>query len=262
MPETILGELSEAKLFDLIKPFLSDEKTGLLRIKGDEYGEIFLETGVIVHAKTSNSFGEEAFMNIMSWQRGKVTFEPDVPTREKTILIPTETLLLNWWHKKQEWEKIRNLVPSPNAVFRIPLQSNSEEKSIKGDQWNVLALANGTRTVLEIAKTLGWDEFKTSKVIYQLVEAGLLERMEGPKTVKKIVREDFFRVVERELNNIVGPIASILIDNKLSEFGEMKDSFPEERWLSFVEALGEEVPDGVRRKEFIKAVMEIKLGGK
>ena len=134
MPETFLGELSQAKFFDLIKPLLAERKTGILTVKGSENGEIFLEMGNIVHAKTAHSFGEEAFLKIMSWQAGRTIFELNVAPREKTIFIPTETLLLNWSFKKQEWEKIRKLVPSPNAIFHIALQSNSEDKNIQGDQ--------------------------------------------------------------------------------------------------------------------------------
>ena len=95
MPETFLGELSQSKLFDLIKPLLMGKRTGTIMIKGNENGEIFLEMGNIVHARTAHSFGEEAFINIMSWETGKSTFAPDVPPREKTIFIPTENLLLN-----------------------------------------------------------------------------------------------------------------------------------------------------------------------
>jgi len=257
MPQTFLGELSQTKFFDLIKPLLVGRKTGILTIKGNENGEIFLEMGNIVHAKTARSFGEEAFSNIMSWQTGKTTFEPDVPPREKTIFIPTENLLLNWSYKKQEWEKIRKWVPSPNAIFRISLQNGSEDKNIKGDQWNVLALANGTRTVLEIARMLGSDEFKTSKVICQLVQAGLLEKgEERGAPSKKYIGGDFFQMAENELKKIMGPVAPFIIDDQLIEFGETKNSFPQDRALSFVEALSEDIPNDKKKKEFKRAMIE------
>ena len=51
MPETILGELSQTKFFDLIKPLLVGRKTGILTVKGNEDGEIFLEMGNIIHAQ-------------------------------------------------------------------------------------------------------------------------------------------------------------------------------------------------------------------
>ncbi len=258
MPETFLGELSQSKLFDLIKPLLMGKRTGTIMIKGNENGEIFLEMGNIVHARTAHSFGEEAFINIMSWETGKSTFAPDVPPREKTIFIPTENLLLNWSYKKKEWGKIRRLVPSPNSIFRISLQSDTEDKSVKGDYWNVLALVDGTRTVLEIAKTLRWDEFKTSKAICQLIQEGLLERG-GKKGApeKKFFEEDFFQMVENELRKILGPVAPFIIDDQLIEFGKTKNYFPQDQALSFVEALSEDIPHDQKRKEFKKAVIEI-----
>jgi hypothetical protein len=257
MPETFLGQLSQTKFFDLIKPLLVGRKTGMVTIKGNENGEIFMEMGSIVHAKTARSFGEEAFLNIMSWETGETTFDPDVSPQEKTIFIPTENLLLNWSYKRQEWEKIRKWVPSSNAIFRIRPQSRSVDMNIKGDQWNVLASANGTRTALEIARVLGWDEFKTSKMICQLVQEGLLEKGEEKGAPnKKYVDKDFFQMVESELKRIMGPMASFIIYDRLAEFGETKDSFPEDQTLSFVEALGEDIPNEMKKKEFKKAMME------
>jgi hypothetical protein len=251
MAEILLGDLSQTKFFDLIKPLLVEKKTGLLKIEGDEYGEIFLEGGNIIHARNAYSFGEEAFISIMNWQTGKAKFQPDVASQEKTIFTQTENLLLNWTYKKEEWEKIRMVVPSPNAIFQISLQHHSEDKNIKGDQWNVLALANGTRTVLEIARILKWDEFKTSKIICQLAQEKVLEIGRG-----ETIDRGFFQKVEKELKNVMGPIASILIDDLLTEFGENKESFPQDRALTFVETLSKEVSDERKRREFKKTMME------
>ncbi len=257
MPDTFLGELSQTKFFDLIKPLLVGRRTGILTIKGNENGEVFLEMGNIVHAKTPHSFGEEAFSNIISWETGKTTFAADVPLREKTIFIPTENLLLNWSYKKQEWEKIRVVVQSPHAIFRISVQSHSEDKNIKGDQWNVLAMANGSRTVIDIARALGWDEFKTSKVIYQLIQEGLLEKGEDKGAPsKKFLDRHFFQRVENELKKIIGPVAPFIIDDHLVDFGETRDSFPQDQALSLVEALSEDIPNDQKRKEFKRAMME------
>ncbi len=228
----------------------------MLTVQGNENGEIFLEMGNIIHAKTAHSFGEEAALNIMSWQTGKITFDPNASPREKTIFIPTENLLLNWSYKKQEWERIRKLISSPNAVFRISPQSDSEDKNITGDQWNVLAWTNGTRTVLEIAKKLGWDEFKTSKAIYQLVQEGLLEKGEE-KGFPRYIGLDFFQTIENELRKIMGPVAPFIIEDRLEEFGEARNSFPQGQGVPFVEALGEDIPHEEKRKEFRRVMMQL-----
>ena len=262
MSGTLLGELAEVKFFDILKPLLTGKKTGILTIQGKEDGEIFLEAGNIVHAKTAQLFGEEAFLIIMGWTAGKTIFEPDVPPRERTIPIPTENLLLNWSYRKQEWERIRKVIHSPNDIFRISLQNDVKDKNVKGDQWNVLAMTNGNRTISEIARALGWDQFKTSKAIYRLIQAGFVERTEERRvSSRKAMGENFFSMLEHELKKVMGPVAPFIVDDKLIDFGESKESLPQDQALSFVEAVGEEIPNEQRREEFKKEMMEFLSAG-
>ena len=257
MPEIYMGDLSQVKLFDILKPLLTGKKTGRMAFKGREAGEIYLERGDIVHAKTLQFSGESAFFLIMELKSGRITFEPDASPRERTISTPSEQLLLQWSYRKQEMERVRELVPSANTVFRLSLQRSPETKSVSGDQWNVLALCNGMRMVAEVAKTLTWDETRVMRTIYQLVQAGLLEKAEAPKiSRKKAVGENFFLLVENELKMVLGPVAPIILEERLAEFGETRESLLQDQALSFIESLSEEIPHEQKKREFIKAVME------
>ena len=258
MSAIFLGDLSQLKLFEILKPLLMEKKTGKLSLKGRENGEIYLELGNIVHAKTERSFGEYSFFSIMGLKTGKIAFEPDEISPERTISIPSEQLLLNWSSRKTEWERIQEVIPSNNAVFRLSLQRNGQEKNISADQWNVLALSDGTKTISEIASTLSWDELKTMRIAYQLIQAGLLEKGEVQKFVRnrKKVGEDFFMTLENELKRMLGPVAPFVLEDKLSEFGETKDSFPQDQALFFIESLGEEIPHDLKRKEFVRVMTE------
>ena len=255
MAETFLSDLSQVRLFDILKPLLLGKKTGILSIKGKENGEIFLELGSIVHAKVGPSLGEDAFNLIMGFRAGKCSFGADVIPSERTVPISTEQLLLNWSYRKQEWEKIRKIIPSSNAVFQLSPQSNSEDINIKADQWKVLALTNGMRTVAEVTEMLKWDEFRISRVLYQLIQSGLLEKGEEPKPLgKKLVKEAFFSTVEMELKRVMGPVAPFIIEDKVGEFGLTKESFPRDRAGFFIEALCDEIPQEMKRKEFLRAM--------
>jgi len=257
MSDAFLGDLSQSKLFDIVKPLLVGAKTGIVTISGKENGEIFLDSGNIVHAKTGLSSGEEAFLIIMGWRMGRATFVSNLSPPKKTITVPTENLLLNWSYRKQEWERIREVVPSPNASFRLVLQKNPGDRTIKGEHWNILALSNGTRTVTEIAKILNGDEFKTSKLIYQLIQDGILERAEENGVAnKKLVKEKFFEVMETELKKVMGPVASVILDDKFTEFEKPKEAFPHDQVLPFLDALSDEIPNIQGRKEFKKAMIE------
>jgi hypothetical protein len=262
MPERFLGDLAQIKLFDILKPLFSDKKTGKIVFKGKEGGELYLELGNITHAKTNNAVGEYAFFTLMGLKVGKASFELDDVPSERTISISTEQLILNWSSQKQ-WDKIREVVPSPHTIFRALPQKNSESINLSAEQWNISALCNGTKTVTEIAESLNWDEFKTSKTIFQLVQLGLLERTEGQKSVKKkLITNGFFLTVETELKKMIGPMAPFIISDKLSDLGETKDSLAQDQASSFVETLSEEISDDFMKKEFLKVMMDYLLSGK
>jgi len=263
MPETFLGDLSQVKLFDILSPLFSSKKTGKILVRGKEDGELYLELGNITHAKTSNAVGEYAFFTLMGLRFGKASFEPDEMALERTISASTEQLVLDWSFKKQEWDKVREIIPSLNTIFHLSVQKGPENKNVNAEQWNVLALCNGTKTVSEIAQTLNWDVFKTSKAIFQLVQSGLLERGEDRKPIKKkLVSEKFFPILETEMKKIMGPMALIIINDKLSQLGVTRDSLAQDEALSFVEALSEEISHDLKKKEFLGAMTDFLLGGK
>ncbi len=258
MREIALGELTKLTLFNILKTLLVEKKTGVLTIKGKEEGEIYLEAGNVVHAKIGQASGEEAFLAIMGWKTGKCLFRLDTASAARTISLPAEQLLLKWSHRKQELEKIREAIPSLSTTFRLSLGKDSEEKSISGDQWNILALANGMRTVSEIVAAVGWPEYKAFKTIYQLVQAGLLEKADDERPVRrKLVGDSFFSMLEDELKKAMGPVASIIIEDRVEDIGETKEAFPRDQAEFFVESLSEEIANETRRREFVKAAAKI-----
>jgi hypothetical protein len=263
MPETFLGDLAQVKLFDILSPLSGSKKTGKILVRGKDGGELYLELGTITHAKTNNAVGDYAFFTLIGLKAGKASFEPDVVTLDRTVSISTEQLLSDWSLQKEEWDKLRDVIPSLNTIFHLSLQKNPENRNVDGEQWNILALCNGTKTVSEIAQILNLDAFKTSRAIFQLVQLGLLERGEDRKPIKKkIVSENFFIILEAELKKLIGPMAAFIIDDKLSHLGETRDSLAQNEALSFVEALSEDISQDVKKKEFLRVMTEFLLSGK
>jgi len=140
--------------------------------------------------------------------------------------------------------------------------NNAEERNIQGEQWKVLAMCNGATGVAQIADSLGWDMFKTSKTIYQMVQSGLLERAsertEQPQAPaqKQYVNGNFFPTLENELRKVMGPIAPIVIEDTIAGFGVSKDSLPLEEIEKFVVAVSQEITENAKRAGFTKAMTE------
>jgi len=78
--EGLVG-LVELRCEDLIPTFIVQGKSVILEIlKGDKRGLIFFEKGKLVHAKTQDHFGKEAFYEIKSWKSSRFYLRPlDAP---------------------------------------------------------------------------------------------------------------------------------------------------------------------------------------
>lgn len=262
MSNDLIGDLSKTRLFDLVTPLLNRKKSGLIQIKGHEVGELYIEGGNIIHAKTGDSSGEEAILTIMEWDTGRVTFNWEATTDEQTVFMPTEQLLVIWTNRENEWKRIREVIPSLDVVLQMPINSSPEDRNIQAVHWKILALCNGSRTVSDIAEIMKWHPFETSQAMYQMVQNGLLERgsekkaEEKPQAINKTVNGNFFPVIENELSKIMGPMAAIIIDDIIADFGESRDAFPVDRLPPFVQAVGEEIADKAKRALFAKLMTE------
>lgn len=255
MPKYFVGEIMETGPYDLIKPFLEGKRSGMIAISGKNAGEIHIEGGEVVHAKTGSVEGEEAFLAMMEWTSGKATFDWEVTAKERTVPVATGALLLKVEERKEDWKKVKEMVPSSWAVFKISTDARSGDVRLGGDEWRILSLASAGMTVADMAKHLDWDLYKTSKAICDMVGNGLLARTnDGVGTVTsspvRYINGEFFSFVDVEFKKIMGPIAPIIIDDKLMELGETRDAFPEDRAAPFVDALALEIPDVARRMEF------------
>ncbi len=94
-----------------------------------------------------------------------------------------------------------------------------------------------------------------------MVKDGLLEkaaekRVEQAERTRRTVNGNFFPLIENELRKAMGPIAPIVIEDKLAEFGESKEAFPEDRLSPFIQSVGEEISDGSKRALFTRLMAE------
>jgi hypothetical protein len=260
MPEDFIGELSKVRLLELVKPMVNRKNSGMVLVRGTELGELYIEAGHIVHAKTGATLGDEAILAMIDWDKGRVIFDWASTTDERTVRLPTEQVLALWTERDQEWKRIREVIPSADVAFRIPVDGTGEDKYIPGDQWRILTLSNGARSVAEVAGMLGWDVLKVSKAICQMVEAGLLEKTgEATPSPRETVNEDFISTIETELKKALGPIAQFIVDDKIAEFGESRSAFPRDRAQAFVKAIGEEISDDAKRDTFELGILEVSL---
>jgi hypothetical protein len=259
MSSEFIGDLSEVRLFDLVKPLVDGKKSGMVVIEGTEVQELYVEGGSIVHVKMGPSVGEEAVVAMMDLDEGRVMFNWRLSPEKQTVRMLTEELMSNWAHREEEWKIRREVVGSSDIAFSIVVDSGEKDRIIlEKQQWGVLALCNGTRSVSEVAKILGRNVIEVSKTISDMVGMGVLEKagsVAAPKPrVKAMADGEFFAMVETELKKVVGPVARVIMNDTLAAFDESRDAFPKERVRAFVQTLSEQIVEEQKRDAFGKAM--------
>jgi hypothetical protein len=105
--------------------------------------------------------------------------------------LPLSRLLLEGVQRIDEMALYRKHVPR-NSLCPAPVRPASEAQ-IDEALLPVAGLADGERSLADIASELGWDDFKTVKAIYQLVQSGYLElrvpRRSQVETIERLVAE-------------------------------------------------------------------------
>jgi hypothetical protein len=116
----------------------------------------------------------DAVCELLRWNAGTFSFmvgeaDPD----GLTLALHAEELVAEGHRRMQVWPNLTSYIPSPDTVLRLA-PSPAFDPSCTREEWGLLALVDGTRSVSEIVALLGRSEFALAGALAALVERGLL----------------------------------------------------------------------------------------
>ncbi len=152
-------------------------------------GQILIELGYVdradiievVHAQV-----EELLYSLMKWQDGSFKFyEDQYPTQEEiTVEISAENVILEGLRRLDEMNHLRDTLPDMNTALTISQagDGHSINVSLSPEEWNLLALIDGRRTIKDIVDISNLSEIETLKKLAALKLAGLISAVAMPDT--------------------------------------------------------------------------------
>jgi len=97
------GSITAIKLADLLQiGCLSRSSLNIEIYSADGRGNILIGSGRVLHAHAGGIEGEEAFMKILGWEKGRFIAHPFVPSGPVSIDKPVEHLVLEWLRLQDE----------------------------------------------------------------------------------------------------------------------------------------------------------------
>src|SRR5256885_215916 len=155
-------------------------------------GEILVALGAITPRELERQIRfqvEEVVFELMSWREGYFSFTEgqltDV-TKEATVRIPTEALLMEGARRIDEWSRIEGRIPHLGVVptLAAPAEGDQGGLDLLPPEWEMLAMVDGERDLRTIASALGRSDFEVAKTLFGLESAGLVALVD-PGTVKR-----------------------------------------------------------------------------
>jgi hypothetical protein len=97
-----------------------------------------------------------------------------------TISVDLPNLIMEGARRIEEWEKCVQLLPDPSIVFHVVSTPKDDKITLSSDEWRILFLVNGQRTLAELVAEAEDDALNVYRVVYGLQANRLIEPI-GPQ---------------------------------------------------------------------------------
>ncbi|CCK80570.1 DUF4388 domain-containing protein [Desulfobacula toluolica] len=218
-------------------------------------GKILVEKGYISvdTLKKYNTRQVEAILyNLLFWKKGRFEYK-DTRLNLKGMIVTQLNpmkLILEASRRIDELSVLKEFIPSDKMVFKMSgkVQSKDEIK-LNANEWRVLSLIDGTRSVRQIITESGYDEFAVYKIFFSVISSGLIEQKEEIQLDDQGGEKDFsaiLTVFNDILQSISKNIADELGDRSYSLFEEIKPGLA----IEFKDVFREYHPDKHKNSNF------------
>ncbi len=118
--EVLTGNLAMMNITALLQVLDSNESSGMLLIMCDQnMGEIWLEDGLVLHAKYGGTEGRKAFNRMAALKKGKFEFHSHVRPPKHTIGQRVQELLLDALREADELPSYMDSLPDLNTTLHF-----------------------------------------------------------------------------------------------------------------------------------------------
>ncbi|MGD9406353.1 MAG: DUF4388 domain-containing protein, partial [Anaerolineae bacterium] len=150
-----------------------------------ELGMLLISAGQVTQPDIVSSIRADILdivYGLFTWTNGLFHFEPNQLPSDDTITasINLENIILEGSRRVKEWEQLQDEVPDLGVALRFTDRPQAQLRNINlsVDEWRVISYINPRNSIKQIAQRIGMDDFQIRKIIYGLLQAGLVEVLE------------------------------------------------------------------------------------
>ncbi|MBN2045994.1 MAG: DUF4388 domain-containing protein [Anaerolineales bacterium] len=157
-------------------------------ISDKELGLMLINAGYVDQRDVIISL-QNHFMDILqrlfSWVEGIFYFNPgETPPPDRIpIKMDLENIIIEGSRRLREWEQLQDELPNLDLALKFTDRPgvNIQNLNMSVEEWKVVSYINPKNTIRQIGKAAKMSEMEIRRVVYSLLQAGLVElvRPEG-----------------------------------------------------------------------------------
>src|SRR4051812_33735720 len=177
------GQVSDEALQSAIDQATSDETVGVARAV-QQAGA--LDEGVL-HDLVAEHIVDTVF-DLLRWTDGEFSFAVDEANPDDVgVSRQVDDIVTEARRRLESWGTVAATIPSPQTVLSLSA-TPPEDPQLSRDEWALLALIDGQRTVGEVVALCGRGDYNVVSALADLVSRGLLRAGDGEDGVQALVR--------------------------------------------------------------------------
>ncbi len=154
---------------------------------------------------------------LFTWGEGFFRFENDrlPPDDRISVRLDLENLIIEGSRQLREWEQLKDEIPSLEMAMKFTDRPGADltKVNLSVEEWRVVSYITPKNKISQIAKTTKMDDMEIRRIVYGLIQAGLVEIIQ-PEGAKPKLAADMFPVQDKqEQKNLVNRLI-----NRISGF--------------------------------------------
>lgn len=174
-----------SNLTEILRIVVDAKQTGYVKIReGEQQGCVAIENGNILHARTGSDTGLHALFQFVGWREAQFEFhERPIPAelvRDLAVYDP-QVLITGVAFKVDEQTLLHEAIPSLDSMPRYVGGEGLASIEVTSADLGLLVLADGRRTVREIAERVNVSPVEVARNLARFRLAGVLDLV-APRT--------------------------------------------------------------------------------
>ena len=203
------GNLSKISLAEVIRLLSMSSQTGALVVEERGFsGMIYLQLGQVVHSACGNLEGLDALNELTAHREANFAFNEGFTAPARTLAdYPTEKLIDKLKKRIDELQALDEAVPHAHDIPIYQSGRKIQGLVARPDELSLLLLADGERTVADIAQALRKDVNEVATILGKFSYAGVVDIQEGVAPSEPVQPGD---TLASEQTRMIRPNSSLL----------------------------------------------------